>query len=188
MSKSAAEQVVNGFWLVVRGAACLVTLGLLIDGERRVAQSLMPVRYSLNSFMGLGELFLACSFLWKTASTWSPWVTAVTFFVALRSVVGLAIGRIPSPPFTVFPRIFAFETIVFLVCAGLLSIRFMSRSPSTFDRIALLTFVLAASIDLLFEPAHIAIATGLFALIVAWTLSDSCQWRRHTASPRGHYR
>jgi hypothetical protein len=77
---------------------------------------------------------------------------------------------------------------VFLVCAGLLSIRFMSQSPSRLDRIALLTFVLAASIDLLFEPAHIAMATGLFALLVAWTSSDSRPLRTHTASPRGHQR
>ena len=168
MNPSAAEQIVNGFWLVVRGAVCLVTLGLLIDGERRVAQSLIPVRYSSNALMGLGELFLACSFLWKTASTWSPWVTAVTFFLTVRSVIGLITGRIPSPPFRVFPRILAFEAIVFLVCAGLLSIRFMSQSPSRLDRIALLIFVLAASIDLLFEPAHIAMVIGLFALWVAW--------------------
>jgi hypothetical protein len=167
MSISVTKQIMNGLRLTATGFVGLILLFVLFDGELRIDGCLHDGGSSTNGLLGTGEILIVAVVLWLTIRVWSQWVAAVAFLGALKATFGLIAGTVLMPPFRPVSRVLAAEAVAYLFAAGMLSVRFMSRQPMIFEKIALIIFVFATCATMLFEPSHLASLAGLVALLLA---------------------
>ncbi len=166
MSTSVTKQILNGLRFTATGFLGLILLFVLFDGELRV-DGCIHGGESATGLLGTGELLFVAVALWLTIRVWSPWAAAVAFLGALKGMFGLIAGTSLMPPFRPVSRVLAAEAVAYLLVAGLLSVRFMSRKPMIFEKIALIIFAFATCAAMLFEPSHLASLVALVALFLA---------------------
>ena len=161
MRTAVSKQVLGGIRIAGVGLLFLFFLFLLLDGFRRISPDGQLVTGDVNILTGVIEILAVSVILWMTIHMWSGWVAAVAFFIAVKSLVSLVTGTTLLPPFRPVPRLIPAETFVYLASAGLLSLRFQSHSPSVFERVSLVLFVLATCAEMVLEPSSLCLLVGL---------------------------
>jgi len=166
MSVPVRKQILSGMQIVGIGLVCLVFTYALFDGFRRLFPDGEPTRPDVSVAIGLMEIVAVSMILWLTIRTWSRWIAPLASFVALKSLIGVIAGTSLSPPFRPVPRLVPAETLVYLACAALLSMRFLYHRPTALEKVALVIFIVATCAEMELEPSLFCLLAGLGPL--AW--------------------
>jgi len=117
------------------------------------------------------ELSITVLLLWITVSRWAGRVAPLLFLAALRAVFSFLIGTEISYHRYSIPPAESAAAALFFVIGGTLTLRYISRKPSDWEKVALVTYVVF-SLPIINRAGHVSVAvasatTGLVAITVA---------------------
>ena len=177
MRGTAKEQAKSGLRLGVGIGLFLIAGMLLGNGMQKVVWSASPPHYLVwREPIGWLELIAGAAILLSTAGAWWPLLAGCMALGSVKCVIVLLTGRDLFAPHAPFPRLEAFELLVFAVASIALMARLRKNALTIMDRVALMVYLLAFTWNgdrVEFSAAGPGLVLGLFALLVPWLL----HWR-----------
>jgi hypothetical protein len=123
----------------------------------------------LARVVGTCGLLAASIVMFITVRYWAKWFVGALGYLVINVAVGLLLGRTPSVPSIAASRWVFLQLLVLLVLALVLSVRYLSRTPLSLERVGLVALVLALSFSMMMNsnlPLVIAVAVlGLIQLL-----------------------
>ena len=120
------------------------------------------------------EISLTVLLLWATVSRWAARTSPLLFLAALRAAASLALGREVSYHRYPIPRAESTAALLFFLAGGILTLRYFSQEPRTWERVGLVAYIML-SLPIISRGGHVTFAIvsaslGLVSLATTWVL------------------
>ena len=101
--------------------------------------------HSIYRFVGLCGLLAVSTIMLITARRWAKWFVALLGYMILKLAVSALLGRTPSVPSIMRPRLVFLEFLAVLAFAAILCARYLTHAPRKLETVALVGLVVALS-------------------------------------------
>jgi hypothetical protein len=174
------EQINSGFrlagWILLTFALFVVLLG---SAFLLTAQGGNPTVF--HRFLGICGLVSIATAMFFSVRYWAQWFVGLLGYLIFKTAISILLGRTPSVPSIVRPRLVILEYLVTSVAAMWLCFRYSSRVPRRIETLGLIGLVISFAFAIVYDsPVPVLIGLSLLGsaqLVEYW-------WRQYLLKPR----
>jgi len=154
------EQIKSGFRLAGWVLLTLVFIFLVLVSTAMVVGK-GNYSHSIYRFVGLCGLLAVSTIMLITARRWAKWFVALLGYMILKLAVSALLGRTPSVPSIMRPRLVFLEFLAVLAFAAILCARYLTHAPRKLETVALVGLVVALSFSTISDSSLPTLAAAL---------------------------
>jgi ABC-type enterochelin transport system permease subunit len=165
--RTIAEQIKSGFRIAAWFLLAMALIGFVL-GSTAMLLGKSGYAQHFHRVLGLCGLLGASTAMFVTASRWAKWLVGLLGYLILKTAFVLFLGSLPSGAYINRPQFL--ESLVVLVLAMVLCVRYVTHAPRPLEGAALVGLVVASSFSVISESSLPGIAgvAGLGLIQIAY--------------------